>query len=137
MPGSMNHKLESRLLGEISTISDMQMMPPLWQKVKRKSLLLKVKEKTEKAGLKLNIQKMKVMASSPITLWQTDGETKETVRHFILRGSKITADGDCSYEIKRRLLLGRKIMTNLDSIFKSRDITFPAKVHLVKAIIFL
>ena len=88
-----------------------------------KSSLMKVKEKSEKAGLKLNIQKTKIMASSPITSWQTDGETKETVRYFILGGSKITADGDCSHEIKRRLLLGRKAMTNLDSILKSRDRT--------------
>ena len=102
MPGSMNHKLESRLLGEISTISDMQMMPPLWQKVKRKSLLLKVKEKSEKAGLKLNIQKAKIMASGPITSWQKEGEKVETVTDFIFLGSKITVDGDCHHEIKRR-----------------------------------
>ena len=101
-----------------------------------KSLLIKVKEESEKVGLKLNIQKMKVMASSPIISWQIDGETVETVSDFILGGSKITADGDCSHEIKRRLLLGRKVMTNLDSIFKSRDITFSAKVCLVKAMVF-
>ena len=98
-----------------------------------KSLLMKVKEKSDKAVLKYNIQNMKIMASSPITSWQVDGETKETVREFIFLGSKITADGDCSHEIKRRLLLGRKSLTNLDSIFKSRYITFPTKVHLVKA----
>ena len=98
---------------------------------------MKVKEESEKVGLKLNIQKMKIMASSPVTSWQTDGETVETVSDFILRGgSKITADGDCSHEIKRRLLLGRKVMTNLDSILKSRDCTLPTKVHLVKAMVF-
>ena len=96
-----------------------------------KSLLMKVKE-SEKVGLKLTIQKMKIMASGPITSWEIDGETVETVSDFIFMGSKITADGDCSHEIKRRLLLGRKCMTNLDSIFKSRDITLPTKVHLVK-----
>ena len=101
-----------------------------------KSLLMKMKEETEKAGLKLNIQKTKIMASGPITSWQIDGETVETVSDFILGGSKITADGDCSHEIKRRLLLGRKVMTNLDGIFKSRDITLPTKVHLVKAMVF-
>ena len=101
-----------------------------------KSLLMNVKEETEKVGLKLNIQKTKIMASSPFTLWEIDGETVETASDFILRGSKITADGDCSHEIKRRLLLGRKVMSNLDSIFKSRDITLPTKVHLVKAIVF-
>ena len=100
-----------------------------------KSLLRKVKEESEKVGLKLNIQKMKIMVSGPITLWEIDGETLETVSDFILGGSKITADGDCSHEIKRRLLLGRKLMTNLDSIFKSRDITLPTKVHLVKAMV--
>ena len=103
---------------------------------KLKSLLMKVKELSEKVGLKLNIQKTKIMASGPITSWQIDGETVETVTEFILGGSKITADGDCSHEIKRRLLLGRKVMTNLDSILKSRDITLPTKVHLVKATVF-
>ena len=98
-----------------------------------KSLLMKVKEESEKAGLKLNIQKTKIMSSSPITSWQIDGEI---VSDFILGGSRITADGDCSHEIKRRLLLGRKVMTNLDSILKSRDITLPTKVHLVKAMVF-
>ena len=101
-----------------------------------KSLLMKVKEENEKVGLKLNIQKAKIMAFGPIISWQTDGESMETVMDFIFLGSKITADGDCSYEIKRRLLLGRKAMTNLDSILKSRDITLPAKVHLVKAMVF-
>ena len=101
-----------------------------------KSLLMKVKEESEKVGLKLNIQKTKIMASSSITLRQIDGETMETVTEFILGGSKITADSDCSHEIKRCLLLGRKVMTNLDSIFKSRDITLPTKVHLVKAMVF-
>ena len=99
-----------------------------------KSLLMKVKEESEKVGLKLNIQKTKIMASCPITSRQIDGETIETVRDFTFLGSKITADGDCSHEIKRRLLLGRKVMTNLDRIFKSKDITLPTKVHLVKAI---
>ena len=97
-----------------------------------KSLLMKVKKASEKVGLKLNIQKTKIMASGPITPWEIDGETMETVRDFISRGSKITADGDCSHEIKRHLLLRRKVMTNLDSILKSRDITLPTKVHLVK-----
>ena len=101
-----------------------------------KSLLMKVKEESEKVGLKINIQKTKIMASSPITSWVIDGETVETVSDFILGGSKITADADCSHEIKRRLLLGRKAMTNLDSIFKSKNITLPTKVHLVKVMVF-
>ena len=101
-----------------------------------KSLLMKVKEETEKAGLKLNIQKTKIIASGPITSWQTEGETMETMTDFIFLDSKITADGDCSHEIKRRLFLGRKAMTNLDSILKSRDITLPTKVHLGKPMIF-
>ena len=101
-----------------------------------KSLLMKVKVESQKVGLRLNIQKTKIMASSPITSWEIDGETVETVSDFILGGSKITADGDCSHEIERRLLLGRKVMTNLDIIFKSRDITLPTKVHLVKAMVF-
>ena len=101
-----------------------------------KSLLMKVKEESEKAGLKLNIQKTKIMASSPITSWQKDGEMVKTVSDFIFLGSKVTADGDCSHEIKRHLLLGRKVMTNLDSILKSRDITLRTKVHLVKAMVF-
>ena len=103
---------------------------------KLKSLLMKVKEESEKVGLKLNIQKTKIRASGPITSWQIDGETVETVTDFILGGSKITADGDCSHEIKRRLFLGRKAMTNLDSIFKSRDITLPTKVCVVNAMLF-
>ena len=102
-----------------------------------KSLLMKVKEESEKVGLKFNIQKTKFMASGPIISWQIDGETMETVADFILGGSRITADGDCSQEIKRCLLLGRKAMTNLDSILKSRDVTLPTKVHLVKAMVFL
>ena len=130
----MKHKLKSRLLGEISLTSNMQMTPRLWQKAK--SLLMKLKEESEKTGLKLNIQKMKIMASGPIISWQIDGETMETVRDFISLGSKITADGDCSHEIKRHLLLGRKTMTSLDNIFKSKDITLPTKVCLVKAMVF-
>ena len=114
--------------GEISITSDMQITPPLWQKEELKRILMKVKEESEKVGLKVNIQKTKIMASSPITSWEIDGETVETVSDFIFLGSKITADGDCSHEIKRCLLLGRKVMTNLDSILKSRDITLPTKV---------
>ena len=130
----MKHKLESRLPGEISITSDMQMIPTLMAESEElKSLLMKVKEESEKVGLKLNTQKTKIMASGPITSWQIDGET---VADFILGGSKITADGDCSHEIKRRLLLGRKAMTNLDSILISRDITLSTKVHLVKAMVF-
>ena len=102
-----------------------------------KSLLMEVKEESKKLGLKLNIQKTKIMASGPITSWQMDGETVETVADFIFLGSKITVDGDCSHEIKRYLLLGRKVMTNLDSVFKSRDITLPTKVHIVKVMDFL
>ena len=138
MLGWMKHKLESRLLGEISITSDMQMTPPLWQRVKEelKSLLMKVNKESEKVGLKLNIQKTKIMASGPITSWEIDGETVETVSDFIFWGSKITADGDCSHEIKRRLLLGSKVMTNLNSILKIRDITLPTKVHLVRLLFF-
>ena len=137
MLGWMKHKLESSLLGEIPITSDMQMTPPLGQKVEElNSLLMKVKEESEKAGLKLNIQKTKIMASGPIISWQIDGETMETVTDFIILGSKIIADGDWSHEIKRHLLLRRKAMTNLDSILKSRDITLPTKVHLVKATVF-
>ena len=132
--GWMKHKLESRLLGEISITSDMQMTPPLWQKAKKN--LMKVKVESEKVGLKLNIQKTKIMASGPITSWEIDGETMEIVRDFLFLGSKITADGDCSHEIKGHLLLGRKAMTNLDSILKSRDITLLTKVRLVKAMVF-
>ena len=130
----MKHKLESILLGEISIASNMQMTPLLWQKEEELKSLLKVKEESEKVGLKLNIQKTKIMASDPITSWQIDGET---VRGFILGGSKITANGDCSREIRRCLLLGRKAMTNLDSILKSRGITLPAQVHIVKAMVIL
>ena len=115
----------------------MQMTPSLWQREDElKSLLMKVKEESEKVGLKLNIQKIKIMASVPIISWQIDGETVETVGDFIFGGSKITADGDCSHEIKRCLLLGRKVMTNLDSILKCRDITLSTKVCLVKAMLF-
>ena len=133
----MKHKLESGLLEEISITSDMQKTPPLWHTNEElKSLLMKVKEETEKVGLKFNIQKTKIMASGPITSWEIDGETVETVSDFIFMGLQITADGDCSHEIKRRLLLGRKVVTNLDSILKSRDITLPTKVCLVKAMVF-
>ena len=138
MPDCMKHKLESRLPGEISIISyagDTTLMAESEEEIK--SILMKVKEKSEKAGLKLNIQKTMIMASGPITLWQIDGETIGTVRDFIFLGSKITADGDCSHEIKRCLLLGRKAMTNLDSVLKSRDITLPTTVHLVKAMVVL
>ena len=126
------HKLEAKFMREITT-SDMQMIP---ESEELKSLLMKVKEESKKAGLKLNIQKTKIIASGPITSWQIDGETIEIVRNFILGGSKITTDGDCSHEIKGHLLLGRKAMTNLNSILKSRDITLPTKVHLVKAMVF-
>ena len=114
----------------------MQMTPPLWRSGELKNLLMKVKEESEKVGLKLNIQKTKIMASGPITSLQIDGEIVETVTEFISLGSKITADGDCSHEIKRCLFLGRKVITNVDSILKSRDITLPTKVHLVKAMVF-
>ena len=134
----MKHKLEIRLPGEISITSDMQMTPHLWPESKEelKSLLMKVKEESEKVDLKLSIQETNNMASGAITSWQIDGDTMETVTDYIFLGSKITADGDCSHEIKRRLHFGRKVMTNLDSIFKSRDITLPTKVHLVKAMVF-
>ena len=124
-----------KIAGKIAITSDMQMTPPLMaeSEAELKSLLMKVKEESEKAGLKLNVEKTKIMASCPITLWQIDGET---VADFIFLGSKITADGDCSHEIKRCLLLGRKVMTNLDSILKSRDITLSTKVRLVKAMVF-
>ena len=112
------------------------MTPPLWQSEELKSLLIKVKEESEKVGLQLNIQKTKIMASGPITSWEIDGKTVETMADFIFGGYKITADGDCSHEIKRRLLLERKVMTNLDSILKSRHITLSTKVHLVKAMVF-
>ena len=126
-----------KIAGRNINKSDMQMTPPLWDSEEGlKSLLMKVKEESEKVGLKLNIQKTKIMASGPITSWEIDGETMEIVRDFIFGGSKITADGDCSHEIKRRLLLGRKVMTNLDSKLKSRDITLPTKIHLLKAMVF-
>src|SRR5574341_880975 len=124
-------KISRRNINNLRYADDTTLMAE--SKEKLKSLLMKVKEESEKVGLKLNIQKMKLMASGPIPSWQIDGETIETVTDFILGGSRITADGDCSHEIKRRLLLGRKVMTNLDSIFKSRDITLPTKVRLVKA----
>ena len=132
------HKLESRLPGEISITSDFADDTTLMAEHKEelKSLLMKVKEESEKVGLKLNIQKTKIMASGPNTSWEIDGETVETASDFILGGSKITADGDYSHEIKRRLLLGRRVRTNLDSIFKSRDITLPTEVRLVKAMVF-
>ena len=136
MLGWKKHKLESRLPGEMLILRYADDTTLMAESEELKSLLMKVKEESEKVGLKLNIQKTKIMASGPITSWQIDGETVETVSDFIFGGSKITADGDCSHEIKRRLLLGRKVMTNLDSIFKSRDITLPTKVHLVKATVF-
>ena len=123
-----------RNINNLIYADDTTLMPE--SKEELKSLLTKVKEASEKAGLKLNIQKMKIMACGTITKWQIDGETVETVRDFILGGSRITTDGDCSHEIKRRLLLGRKAMTNLDSILKSRNITCSAKVHLVRAMVF-
>ena len=132
----MKHKPESGLLGEISITSDMQMTPSYGRKQRTEEPLMKVKEESEKAGLKLNIQKTMIMASGPITSWQIDGETVETVVDFIVLGSKIIADSDCSHEIKRHLLLGRKVMTNLDSIFKSRDIALLTKVRLVKVMVF-
>ena len=136
--GWKKHKLESRLLGEISITSDMQITPPLTAESEEelKSLLMTVKEESEKVGLKINIQKTKNIASGPITSWQIEGETVETVTDFIFLGSKITADGDCSHEIKRCLFLARKAMTSLDSILKSRDITLPTNVRLVKAMVF-
>ena len=128
----MKHKLESRLLGEINHLRYADDTTLMAENEELKNLLMKVKEESEKVGLKLNIQNTKIMASGFITSW----ETVETVSDFVFLGSKITADGDCSHEIQRRLLLGRKVMTNLDSIFKSRDITLPTKVRLVKAIFF-
>ena len=127
-------KIAGRNINHLRYADDTTLMAESEEELK--SLLIKVKRESEKAGLKLNIQKTKIMASGPITLWQIDGETVETVAHFIFGGSKITADGDCSLEIKRRLLLGRKVMTNLDSILKSRDITLPPKVHVVKTTVF-
>ena len=144
--GWKKHKLESRLPGEISITSDMQMThsPGLLDfalsraesEEELRSLLMKVKEESEEVGLKLHIQKTKIMASGPITSWQIDGETVEKVSDFIFLGCKITADGDCSHEIERCLLLGRKVMTNLNSILKSKDISLPTEVHLVKAMVF-
>ena len=134
MPSWMKHKLKSSLPGEVSITSyvdDTTLMAE--SKEKYKSLLMKMKEKSGKVGLKFNIQKTKIIASGPIALWQIDGETMETITLFISLGSRITADGDCSHEIKRRLLFGRKVMTNLDSILKSRAIAFLTKVHLVKS----
>ena len=127
-------KIAGRNINKLRYADDTTLMAESEEELK--SLLMKVKEESEKVGLKLNIQKMKIMASGPITSWEIDGETVETVSDFILGGSKVTADGDCSHEIKRRLLLGRKVMTNLDSIFKSRDVTLPTKVRLVKAMVF-
>ena len=133
----MKHKLESRLLGEISiTFTYADETALMAESEELKSLLMKVKEESEKVGLKLNVQKTKIRASSPITSWQIDGETVETVSDFIFLGSKITAEGDCSHEIKRHLLLGRKVMNNLDIILKTRNITLPTKVCLVKAMVF-
>ena len=126
-------KIAGRNINNLRYADDTTLMAESEEELK--ILLMKVKEDSEKVGLKLNIQKTKIMASGPITSWQIEGKTMETVADFILGGSKITADGDCSHEIKRHLLLGRKIMTNLDSIFKSRDITLPTKVHLVKAMV--
>ena len=137
MLGWMKHKLEiktcRRNSNNLRYADDTIVMA---ESEELKSLLMKVKVESEKVGLKLNIQKTKIMASGPITSWQVDGETVETVSDFIFWSSKITADGDCSHEIKRHLLLGRKVMTNLDSIFKSRDITLPTKVRLVTAMVF-
>jgi len=133
----MKHKLESRLPGEIAINRDADDTTLIAEgKEELKSLLIKVKEESDKAGLKLSIQKMKIMASGPITSWEIDGETMETVTDFIFLGSKITADGDCRHEIKRRLFLGIQAMTSLDSILKSRDITLLTKIHLVKAMVF-
>ena len=138
MPGWVKHKLKSRLLREIAInlryADDTALMAESEEELKR--LLMKVKEGSEKVGLKLNIQKTKIMASRPITSWEIDGETVEIVSNFILGDSKITADGDYSHEIKRHLLLERKVMTGLDNIFKSRDITLPTKVCLVKIMVF-
>ena len=135
MPGWMKHKLESRFKGEISITSDDTTLMAESKK-ELENLLMKVKKESEKAGLKLNIQKTKIVASCPVTSWQINGETMETVTDFIFLGSKITVDGDCSHEIKRCLILGRKAMTNQDNVLKSRDITLPTKVNQVKAMIF-
>ena len=127
-------KIAGRNINNLRYADDTTLMAEIEEELN--SLLMKVKEESEKVGLKLNIQKTKIMAAGPISSWQIDGETVETVADFIFGGSKITADGDCSHEIKRHLLLGRKVMTNLDSILKSRDITLSTKVHLVKAMVF-
>ena len=127
-------KMAGRNINNLRYADDTILMAESEEKLK--NLLMKVKEESLKAGLKLNIQKTEIMAPGPITSWKIDGETMERVRDFIFLGSKITADGDCSHEIKRHLLLGRKVMTNLDSILKSRDITLPTKFHLVKAMVF-
>ena len=127
-------KIARRNINNLRYADDPTLMEESEEKLN--SLLMKVKEESEKVGLKLNIQKTKIMASGPITSWEMDGETMKTVRDFILGGSKITVDGNCSHEIKRCFLLGRKVMTNLDSILKSRDMTLPTKIHLVKAIVF-
>ena len=127
-------KIAGRYINNLRYADDTALMAESEKELK--SLLMKVKEESKNVGVKLNIQKTKITASSPNTSWEIDGETVETVSDFILGGSKITADGDCSHEIKRRLLLGSKVMTNLDSIFKSRDITLPTKVHLLKAMVF-
>ena len=127
-------KIAGKNINNLSNADDTTLMAESEEELK--SLLMKVKEASENVGLKLNIQKMKIMASGPISSWGKDGETVETVSDFILGGSKITADGDCSHGIKKRLLLGKKVMTNLDSIFESTDITLPTKVHLVKAMVF-
>ena len=127
-------KIAGRNINNLRYADDTTLKTEIEEEIK--SLLMKVKEESEKVGLKLNVQKTKIMASGPITSWQIDGETEETVSDFIFLGSKITTDGDCSHEIKRGLLLGRKVMTNLDSILKSRDITLPTKVCLFKAIVF-
>ena len=138
MLGGMKHKLESRIarrnINNLRYADDTTLMAE--SKEEQKSRLMKVKEESEKVGLKLNIQKSKIKASSPITSWQVDEETMQTVRDFLFLGSKDTADGGCSHEIKSHLLLGRKAMTNLDSIFKSRDITFPTKICLVKTMVY-
>ena len=135
MLGCKKHKLESRLPGEMSIYADDTTLMAEREE-EQKSLLMKVKEESKKVGLKLGFRKTKIMASGPITSWQMEGETMETARDYFFGGSKITADGDCSHEIKRRLILGKKVMTNLDSILKSRDIILPTKVHLVKAMVF-
>ena len=127
-------KISRRNINHLRYADDTTLMAESEEELK--SLLMKVKEESEEVGLKLNIQKTKIMATGPITSWQIDGETVETVADFVLGGSKVTADGDCSHEIKRHLLLGRKVVTHLDSVFKSRDITLPTKVLLVKAMVF-